>query len=135
MKPINVRPIKRKKNMPIIIITGKERLAFKIADDDETTIWYRRLPPTKRSELVQKHTVMGEINNLACQIDMVQYCVLGWEGMLDSEGNDVPYTKESIENLPTPIILRLMDRVNESSPVDIINNLKKRQNGASSFKA
>jgi len=116
--------------MPIIMISSKEKLAFRMSDDDESVIYYRRLPPTKRAELVQKHTAFGDINNLACQVDMCKYCIRGWEHLYDADEQEIPYTEEAIEDLPTPVILRLMEKINESSPVEIIKNFRKRLNGA-----
>lgn len=121
--------------MPIIMITSKERLEFRLEPDDESVIFYRRLPPTKRAEFVQKHTTFGEINNLACQLEMCQYCILGWEHLYDVDENEIPYTLAAVNDLPTPVILRLMDVINQTSPPDIIKNFGKRRNGVSPLTA
>ena len=118
--------------MPIFIVRDKERFAFRISDDDPSVIYYRRIPPTKRAELVAKHTMMGEVNNLACQVEMCEYCVVGWEQLYDYEGNEITFSSEEIKGLPTEIILRVMTRINESSPEQAIKNWQGRSRNGSS---
>ena len=65
----------------------------------DTTFFYRRLPPTKRRDLLAEYAVRGTFDAtavLGLELAVAQHCLRGWENLLDAEGKQVPFLEEVI---------------------------------------
>lgn len=101
---------------PVFLITERERLSFQI---DESTFYYRRLPPSKRHELLTTHASRGlfDAQGLAAlQLAIATYCIRGWENVLDATMQPVPFLEEIIPSLPWAVIQKMDELALESSP-------------------
>lgn len=107
--------------MPIILIEDDEEFPLAI---DDSTLWYRRIPSGKRAEIIQKHTLFGELNNMAAQVEMAEYALTRWDNVRDRNGKNIPYKLEYVAaGLPTSVLMRIMEKVNESAPEHVLKNL------------
>jgi hypothetical protein len=101
---------------PVFLITDRERLSFTV---DEATFYYRRLPPSKRHELLVTHSQRGlyDAQTLAAlQLAIATYCLRGWDNVLDANLQPVPFLEEIIPCLPWSVIQRMDELAMESSP-------------------
>jgi hypothetical protein len=101
---------------PVFLITDKERLSFTF---EESTFWYRRLPPSKRHELLTTHAQRGtfDMQGVAgLQLAIATYCIRGWENVLDAQMQPVPFLEEIIPYLPWAVIQRIDELAMETSP-------------------
>ena len=76
---------------PVFIISDKERLSFTVGD---TTFQYRRITPSKHSELRAAHTERGLFDEQARRnflVDIATYCLCGWDNLRDMEMRPVPF--------------------------------------------
>jgi len=101
---------------PVFLITEKERLSFTF---EESTFWYRRLPPSKRHELLTTYAQRGtfDMQGVAgLQLAIATYCIRGWENVLDAQLQPVPFLEEIIPYLPWAVIQRIDALAMETSP-------------------
>lgn len=82
--------------MPIKIITEEERLKY---EKDGSIIFYRRISTYKRSLIMKRHTKRGKTDFGAVTKDMMEYVVLGWEGV-QGGGKQIAFDPELIPFLP-----------------------------------
>ena len=117
--------------MPIVVVREKERLTL---DWDSTTrFFYRRVPAPKKAEILQKHTLFGTLNDLACQVELCEFAITGWEGeVYDDDGSLLVYKLENVAVLPTVVFGRMMLLINEAAPEQMLKNWQRRSNGVSS---
>ena len=104
----------------VVLISPNEKLSFMV---DETTIVYRRLPPSKRRDLLAEHSVRGTFDAmsvLGLELAIAQYCIRGWEHLLDAEGKQVPFLEEVIQYLPLTIIQRVGELALDTSPDELM---------------
>lgn len=105
---------------PVFIITEKERLSFMIG---ETTFHYRRITPSKHSELRAAHTERGLFDEQALRnflVDIATYCLCGWENLRDLQMQPVPFLPEVIPHLPFAVLEQLDQVVLEPSPDELM---------------
>jgi hypothetical protein len=104
----------------VVLISPTEKLSFMVQD---TTIFYRRLPPSKRRDLLAEHSVRGTFDAtsvIGLELAVAQYCIRGWENLLDAEGKQVPFLEEVISYLPVSIIQRVGDLALDTSPDELM---------------
>lgn len=104
----------------VVLISPNEKLRFMV---DDTAIIYRRLPPSKRAALLMEHSVRGTFDATAVlnlELAIAQYCIRGWENLLDADGKQVPFLEEVIPHLPLTIVQRVGDLALESSPDELM---------------
>jgi hypothetical protein len=117
---------------PVFLITEKERLSFTFA---ESTFWYRRLPPSKRHELLTMHAQRGtfDLQSVAgLQLAIATYCIRGWENVLDANMQPVPFLEEVIPYLPWEVIQRMDQLAMETSPDQLMERYTRFLTAASS---
>lgn len=85
--------------MPVLLITSKERLEWK-HEDTETSLYYRRPTTHFQRELQAKHTKKGITDDNAVVAELIEWAILGWDGVIGSDGEPVEFDKELIRNLP-----------------------------------
>jgi hypothetical protein len=94
----------------IVIIAEEERLAYKLG---KSTIFYRRISPSRARTLREMHTINGELNQEALAKDVLDYAVTGWADVNDYQGKNVDYTPDKADSLPgrvrQDLILRITD--------------------------
>ena len=108
----------------VVLISPTEKLSFTV---DETTIIYRRLPPSKRRDLLAEHSVRGTFDAmsvLGLELAIAQYCIRGWEHLLDAEGKPVPFLEEVIPYLPLTIIQRVGELALDTSPDELMERFQ-----------
>lgn len=101
---------------PVFLITDRERLSFTV---DDSTFYYRRLPPSKRHELLTTHAQRGVFDAqalAALQLAIASYCIRGWENVVDASMQPVPFLEEIIPCLPWAVIQKMDELALESSP-------------------
>ena len=104
---------------PVFIISEKERLSFTVGD---TTFQYRRITPSKHSELRAAHTERGLFDEQARRnflVDIATYCLCGWENLRDMEMRPVPFLPEVIPHLPFAVLEQLDKLALDPSPDDL----------------
>lgn len=104
----------------VVLISPNEKLSFMVED---TTIVYRRLPPSKRRDLLVEHSVRGTFDAmsvLGLELSIAQYCIRGWDNLLDAEGKQVPFLEDVIQYLPLTIIQRVGDLALDTSPDELM---------------
>jgi hypothetical protein len=105
---------------PVFIITEKERLNFTVGD---TTFHYRRITPSKHSELRAAHTERGLFDEQARRnflVDIATYCLCGWENLRDMQMQPVPFLPEVIPHLPFAVLEQLDQLCLEPSPDELM---------------
>jgi hypothetical protein len=105
---------------PVFIITEKERLTFTVG---ETTFTYRRITPSKHSELRAAHTERGLFTEQARRnflVDIATYCLCGWENLRDQQMQAVPFLPEVIPHLPFAVLEQLDQLVLEPSQDELM---------------
>jgi hypothetical protein len=108
----------------VVLISPNETLRFLV---DDTTIIYRRLPPSKRRDLLAEQSVRGTFDAravLGLELSIAQYCIRGWENLLDAEGKPVPFLEEVIQYLPLTIIQRVGELALDASPDELMERFQ-----------
>jgi hypothetical protein len=86
------------------IIAPDETFELKVGD---SKFFYRRLRAAEKNNIILKHTKRGEIDKTAATMEILKMCLKGWEGVKDSNGNDVKFTVDLIEALPETVLIQL----------------------------
>lgn len=108
----------------VVLISSTEKLHFM---SDDTTIYYRRLPPSIRRDLLAEHSVRGTFDAmsvLGLELAIAQYCIRGWDNLLDGEGKQVPFLEEVIQYLPLTIIQRVGELALDTSPDELMERFQ-----------
>ncbi len=97
--------------MGLQLIKKDERLEFV---GDGFKILYRRIPSTTRGRILNKHTKRGgETDYSKTTVEMLEYCVLGWSGVFEENGDgknmEIPFDIEKVRMIPDDVILVLLD--------------------------
>lgn len=110
---------------PVFIIGPNERLSFTVG---ESTFYYRRLTPSKHTELRSAHTERGLFNEQARHnflVDMATYALSGWENVRDGHMQPVPFLPEVIPYLPWAVLERLDQVVLHESPDELVERYQR----------
>ena len=106
--------------MPIRLITDVEKLSCEISG---ATVSYRRMPSHVQQKIEHKHTRRGQTDQRAVLEDVLQYCVQGWEGVVDQDGQAVAFTPELLKYWPEEAKGALVAHLYESEPPeDVLGN-------------
>lgn len=111
---------------PVFLISPTERLKLEVG---ETTFWYRRVGAGKRNDLIRAH--MGDDTPnvrgyTAFELAVAQYCLRGWENLLDANHQPIPFLEEVIEHLPLEVLQMVNALANETSPKDLVDTWRAR---------
>lgn len=104
----------------VVLISPNEKLHFQV---DDTTFIYRRIPPSKQIEIVAEHSTRGVFDNNGLTrfgLAMAQYCIRGWENLVDAEGKQVPFLEEIIAHLPLNVLSRVSELAQQTSPEEVM---------------
>lgn len=97
------------------LIEPEETLKFKLSEDLETEFIYRRVPDHLKAQWAIeciRDSRSNEVDAVALLWKALSYGLLGWRGVFDSRGREVPFTLESAKQLDTYILTALRDRIN-----------------------
>lgn len=97
--------------MGLQLINKDERLEHV---GDGFKILYRRIPSTTRGRIFNKHTKRGgETDYSKTTVEMLEYCVLGWSGVFEKNGDgkniEIPFDIEKVRMIPDDVLLVLLD--------------------------
>lgn len=109
--------------MAITIIRETEKLTLEKAG---SKFFYRRIPGHIRADILQRHTPRrgGDPNWERVLSDMLEYSILGWEGVADETGNTIDFDKELIGYIPQEIQVDLMDAMGAGKVQQLAEKLK-----------
>ena len=65
-----------------------------------SVIEYRRLPPHEEDRLISKHSDQGILDSRAMGADLLEYCITGWNKVVDWDGNQVEFNADHLRFLP-----------------------------------
>jgi|GEM_PF-4574314 len=95
--------------MSVKLIRKTESFAYKV---EGSTFYYRRITDGDAAVIRQKHTdSQGELDNQPFLVEILEHCLIGWEGVTEPDGADVKFDKKDIQSLPAPLILDLVSRI------------------------
>lgn len=106
---------------PVFLISPTERLSFTVGD---STFYYKRLTPTRHTELRAAHTERGLFDEQARRnflVEVASECLLGWDNVLDGQMQPVLFLVEVIRYLPWAVLQRLDDVVMQESPEELVS--------------
>jgi len=87
--------------MPITLIPEGAALEVQLQD---STFYYRPLLDEEFQTITAKHSLRGQLINVSGRREEILMSALtGWSGILDEEGQDVPFDPELIRCLPPAI--------------------------------
>jgi len=89
---------------PVKLISNEETLVLSIG---ESRFLYRRIRAAEKHNILQKHTVRGQVNQMAAAAEILRTCLKGWENVEDGSGNEVPFSPDLIESLPETVLMQL----------------------------
>jgi len=98
--------------MGIRLISKEERLSCKI---EGVTFFYRRPLPTEIQEITDKHTSRGNTDSEAVGNEIMQRCILGWEGPITmGDGKDAEFHPDRLTFLPPKVQMGLAGVITEN---------------------
>jgi len=101
--------------MAVRLIDRRERLEYVHGD---STFYYRRMPLDKRSELLQKNTERGVLREGEFTRACLAWCVLGWDNVVDGEGNTIPYEEKLADYIPDSVQSALLRITGSAAEVE-----------------
>jgi hypothetical protein len=99
--------------MPIVLIQEDERLSHAV---DESTFFYTRLPGNVRAQILHEHTHNGQLDFWQSRYTMGAAALSGWENVLGSDGQPVPFDKAKVRFIPGSIVFDIGLKVDELAP-------------------
>jgi len=99
--------------MAIRIIKSSERLKYEY---EGSTFYYRRLSSKKSNEFQKQFTKKGITEYGDMGLAIMQYCIVGWDSVLDTDGEPVAYDPDLIEEMPDEVITELTGLIREGNP-------------------
>lgn len=108
--------------MPLHLIQEDERFEYK---GEGFTIYYRRIPGSKRAEILKKHTRrQGAVDIGDATLEMMKWCIRGWDGV-NMAGEPVEFKTGLVERIPDDILGEIAERAGanaEGEGADIKNS-------------
>ncbi|MBK8233013.1 MAG: hypothetical protein IPK72_21120 [Candidatus Eisenbacteria bacterium] len=97
------------------LIEPEETLSFKIDPELDTSFTYRRVPDHLKAQWSVeciKDMRTGELDTFVLFWRAIEYGLIGWSGVYDGHGREVPFSIENAKRLDTYILTELRDRIN-----------------------
>lgn len=85
--------------MAVMLITPTEKLQW-FHSETNSTLYYKRLTGAHTRLIQAKHTSKGIVDNQKVVDEVLDVCILDWDGVYDSHGDKVPFSTELIASLP-----------------------------------
>jgi hypothetical protein len=103
-------------------------MAIRLIKDDEkltktiegATFEYRRIPAHRRAKIVDANTAKrsGNVNWGKVSIVILQDSLLGWSGVIDDAGAEIPFDKALITYLPDTAQAELMELLGDNAELE-----------------
>jgi len=99
--------------MPVVIIEESESLKKII---DGATFYYKRVPGHTRNRLMTKYTNRrtGAINWGSYGLELMEDGLTGWKDVITKAGEQVPFSRDIIPNLPDRVQGELIELLGEN---------------------
>ncbi|NOY60297.1 MAG: hypothetical protein GXO75_15415 [Calditrichaeota bacterium] len=94
--------------MSLKLITNQEKLKLEFHG---ATFYYRRTLPLDYKAIVDKHTVRGKLDFDAAMKETLEKYVIGWEGVVDDDGNEVEFKPDLLWQLPDVVHVALFTAI------------------------
>lgn len=101
----------KQKKRGLVLVNEEERFVHK---GDGYTIIYRRIEPTRRHVMVERHTVQGNTKLSLAHNAILEYCICGWTGVEDVNGQPVPYDPSLVQQIPDEVQAVILDLVQKN---------------------
>lgn len=95
----------------IRLISKNENFKFHVPGTD-TVIFYRRISNAEARVLTQKYTQRGEMDNDEFGKELLSNYVTGWDNVIGSDDKKIAFKPELIFDLPNPILVELINKIN-----------------------
>ena len=104
--------------MAIKLVQEDERLEFLY---EGATLFYRRPSNSKQNFFIKKHTNKrsGNIDWVKVTTDVLNFCVLGWKGVLGGDGKEIEFETNLLGKLPTDFVADFMGEIGIANPEDV----------------
>lgn len=79
-------------------------------------IKYRRIPPGEDDRLIDKHTQRGVLDERGLVLDVMDYCILGWEQVYQDNGQEADFHDSLIMQIPDDAIPLIGEHLRASMP-------------------
>ena len=99
------------------LIEPSETLTYKPDPELVTEFIYRRCPDHLKTQFATdciKDARSNELDPNALLWKALEYGLLGWSGVFDGKGSEVPFSIHSAKQLETWLLIELRDRINGS---------------------
>lgn len=99
------------------IIEPGETLTYKPDPELVTEFTFRRCPDHLKAQFTLeciKDSRSNELDTSALLWKALEYGLLGWSGVFDGKGAEVPFSLQSAKQLETWLLIELRDRINGS---------------------
>lgn len=109
--------------MAITIIRETEKLKL---EKGGSTFYYRRVPQHVRADILQRHTPRrgGDPNWEKVLLDMLEHALLGWDNVLDENGQPIEFSKDLIGYIPQDVQVDLMEAISAGKIQRLSEQLK-----------
>lgn len=95
------------------------------------TFTYKQIPFVEKKRIIFKHMKNGKLANedsLDMGYNFMEQIIIGWEDVVDEDGNQVPFDATIIKHFPVDMALEFMDAIILPSLQDIIGTAKNLKN-------
>lgn len=101
--------------MPVVLVNESEKIRFQYSG---SVFILRRASSGKKQAIRNRNTSKtrrGEvIDNDAVANELLEYCVIGWENVVDHKGKEVKFNSELLESLPDDTKIAIIERLDDS---------------------
>jgi len=99
--------------MAIKLIRESERNTFEYMG---SKFYYRRISVSKSMMINKKHNRRGIVDTVAAGLDILEWCLLGWDEVLDENDQPIPFETSLVKDLPDEVVSELTPLLREASP-------------------
>jgi hypothetical protein len=99
--------------MAIRLINQDERFSKTI---DGATFHFRRIPSFEQAKIEHKYTRKGVEQKRDIVDSVLEYAVLGWDGVVDHDNNPILFRSELVKMLPEEAKAALLEEFYASDP-------------------
>ena len=101
--------------MTIRLVEEDERLEFR---SEGATLYYRRPSQSKQGFFARKNTKRqtGITDWVAVTKDLLNYCILDWEGVVGRDDEVVSFDKSLVEKLPADLVSEFINEIGIANP-------------------
>jgi hypothetical protein len=108
-RAVDDAPKPPKLNDPAVVLVEEDERLRHVSGS--SVFYYRRLPSPVRNRLEQRHTKRGNLQWGSFMDSIMRWCLLGWDGVTNRQGEAVPFDPELIEKLPADLQVELQDKM------------------------